>query len=100
MVLESRYVDDIAMSVMTLEAKRILIRTTRILTAYQLWPKGLSISGEAPDPKIAAEGIMLVAGLFWDVLSDTFKIKIPKVYFSGKAQWLKFTTQQAFSARS
>ena len=44
------------------------------------------MSGEAPDTKIAVEGIMLVAGLFWDVLSDTFKIKIPKVYFSQKVK--------------
>ena len=65
MVLESRYVDDIAMSVMTLEeAKRIMIRTTSVLTAYQLCPKGWSMSGEAPDTKIAVEGIMLVAGLY------------------------------------
>ena len=70
---------------MTLEeAKRIMKRTTSVLTAYQLWPKGWSISGKVPDPKIAADGIMLVAGLLWDMLSDTFRIKIPKVYFSRK----------------
>ena len=85
MILESRYVDDLAMSVMTVEeARYIMERTTSVLTAYQLWQKGWSISGEQPDPKIAADGIMLVARLLWDVLSDTFRIKIPKVSFHEK----------------
>ena len=89
-ILESRYVDDLAMSVMTVEeARHIMERTTSVLTAYQLLPKGWSISGEQPDPKLAADGIMLVAGLLWDVLSDTFRIKIPKVYFSRKVKGRK-----------
>ena len=79
-VLESRYVDDLATSVSKVEqAEDIRNRTTEVLTAYQLIPKGWSISGQLPDPKIAPGGLMLIAGLMWNDVEDTFSIKIPKV---------------------
>ena len=67
------------------EAEYIKSRTT-VLTAYQLIPKGWSISRQTPDPKIAPDGMMMVGGLVWNVMEDTIKIKIPKLYFEKKGK--------------
>ena len=86
-VLEARYVDDLATSVKKVkQAEDIRDRTTKVLTAYQLIPKGWSISGQTPDQKIAPDGLMIIAGLIWSVMEDTFTIKIPSVYFAKKVK--------------
>ena len=77
-VLESRYVDDLATSLSKVEqAEDMRNRTTKVLTAYQLIPKGWSISGQLLDQKIAPGGLMIIAGLVWNVMEDIFTIKIP-----------------------